>query len=120
MRADLDDFQPRGDSQRKVIEALRRGPAATVAICGMGGGGKSVLAVHVAHDLDRAGDTPDGQRHIKPCPAEHAADASDASLLRHRAGSTFRGLEININSGLNADPAKLRRSGRRNLPFAAN
>jgi len=62
MRADLDDFQPRGDSQRKVIEALHRGPAATVAICGMGGGGKSVLAVHVAHDLDRAGETPDGQR----------------------------------------------------------
>jgi predicted alpha/beta hydrolase family esterase len=62
MRADLDDFQPRGESQRRVVEGLCRGPAATVAICGMGGGGKSVLAVHVAHDLDRAGETPDGQR----------------------------------------------------------
>ena len=62
MRGDLTDFQDRGEKQRRAAEVLSASPSAIVAICGMGGSGKSVLAVHVAHELGRAGETPDGQR----------------------------------------------------------
>jgi hypothetical protein len=44
----------------------------------------------------------------------------DASLLRHRARSTFWRLDIKINPGPNADPAKLRVYRRRNPSTAVN
>jgi hypothetical protein len=65
MRADLNDFQGRGQRQDEVIAALRQGgQAAITAIGGLGGIGKTALAVHIAHELEQAGETPDGQRFL--------------------------------------------------------
>jgi hypothetical protein len=62
--ADLGDFQERGEKQAKLLAALTRpGQAAAVtALGGMGGIGKTTLAVHLAHQLKNR--FPDGVRYL--------------------------------------------------------
>lgn len=62
--ADLGDYQDRGERQQALLAALSSGErlAAITAIGGMGGIGKTALAVHVANELKDH--FPDGVRYI--------------------------------------------------------
>ncbi len=58
--ADLPDFQGREDQIERLKETLTAsGIGAVTAVAGMGGVGKSALALHVAHLLENA--APDGR-----------------------------------------------------------
>ncbi|MFE7801685.1 BTAD domain-containing putative transcriptional regulator [Nocardia sp. NPDC057440] len=63
--ADIADFTGRDDTIRRITDRLTRTDRSAVPVCaigGMGGIGKSALAVHVAHGIrDRF---PDGQLHV--------------------------------------------------------
>ncbi|MEZ0071297.1 BTAD domain-containing putative transcriptional regulator [Planotetraspora sp. GP83] len=75
---DISDFTGRADQIAQLTDLLGgepgggRGPVRVCVIAGMGGVGKSTLAVHAAHRI--AGDYPDGQLHVNL----HGAEASPA------------------------------------------
>lgn len=82
LRAPLDDFLGRDEEIALVSEALRprAGRAALAAIYGMGGLGKTELALHVTRDLTR--DYPDAQLFISLRNASGDTPHSLADALR--------------------------------------
>ena len=60
--AGLIDFTGREQQVEELVQALR-GEAMAASVCGMGGSGKTVLALHVAHRL--ADESPDGRLFVE-------------------------------------------------------
>jgi DNA-binding SARP family transcriptional activator len=87
---DLPDFTGRAPQTAELVLALtspdRHAPA-VVAVTGMGGVGKTALAVHVAHQVRSA--YPDGQLHVDLASVDGTADGAEVVL-----GALLSGLGV--------------------------
>ncbi|MFI5779986.1 AfsR/SARP family transcriptional regulator [Nocardia sp. NPDC051570] len=79
--ADIADFTGRGEVVRRLVERLGEAGAAVpvCAITGMGGVGKSTVAVHVAHRVRHR--FPDGQLHVDLHGFERPGGTSAGDIL---------------------------------------
>ncbi len=114
--ADIADFTGREDAVRRLVDRLRDAGAA-VPVCvvtGMGGVGKSTVAVHVAHRVRHW--FPDGQLHVDLHGFERSGGCSAGDIL----GGFLRSLgmpegEIAPTSEQRAAQFRTRLEGRRVL-----